>query len=211
MEDFLFSKKLHLPLGSKPEEMKAEEWNLLDRQVLGVIRLMLSKNVAHNVAKEKTIVGMMKALTEMDEKPSANNKVYLMEKLFNLKMSESGPVVKHLNSFNTMVNQLASVGIKSDDEICALILLASLSNSWEPMRAAITNSIGNAILKFIDVKNAILVEEVQRKDSGEALSSNSALNVDDRRRSSDRNKGNGNKGKSKNRRSKSRNGRTLEC
>ena len=31
MEDFLFSKKLHLPLGSKPEEMKAEEWNLLDR------------------------------------------------------------------------------------------------------------------------------------------------------------------------------------
>ena len=31
MEDFLFSKKLHLPFGSKPKEMKAEEWNLLDR------------------------------------------------------------------------------------------------------------------------------------------------------------------------------------
>ena len=42
MEDYLFSKKLHLPLGSKPEGMKAEDWNLLDRQVLGVIRLTLS-------------------------------------------------------------------------------------------------------------------------------------------------------------------------
>ena len=77
MDDFLFSKKLHLPLGSKPEVIKTEEWNLLDKQVLGVIRLTLSKNVAHNVAQEKTIVTMMQALTEMYEKPSTNNKVYL--------------------------------------------------------------------------------------------------------------------------------------
>ena len=211
MEDFLFSKKLHLPLGSKPKEMKAEEWNLLDRQVLGVIRLTLSKNVAHNVAKEKTTVGMMKALAEMYKKPSGNNKVYVIKKLFNLKMLESGPVVEHLNSFNTVVNQLVSIGIKFDDEMCALILLASLPNSWEPMRVAITNLIWNATLKFIDVRNAILAKEVRRKDSGEVSSSNSVLNVDGRGRSSDKNKGNGNRGKSKNRRSKSRNGRTLEC
>ena len=69
----------------------------------------------------------------------------------------------------------------------------------------------HAILEFIDVRNAILAEEVQRKDSGEASSSNSTLNVDSKGRSSDRNKGNGNKGKSKNGRGKSRNGRTLEC
>ena len=207
MEDFLFSIKLHLPLGSKPEGMKAEEWNLLDRQVLRVISLMLSQNVTHNVVNEKTIVGMMQALAEMYEKLSMNNKVYLMKKLFNLEMSESGPVVEHLNSFNTVVNQLVSVGIK-DDELCALILLASLPNSWEPMRAAITNSIGNTTLKFIDVRNTILAVEVRRKDSGEASSSNSVLNIGDKGRSSDRNKCNGNRGKSTNGRSKSRNGKT---
>ncbi|RVW34552.1 Retrovirus-related Pol polyprotein from transposon TNT 1-94 [Vitis vinifera] len=43
--------------------MKAEEWVLLDRQVLGVIRLTLSKSVAHNVVKKKTTVDLMKALT----------------------------------------------------------------------------------------------------------------------------------------------------
>ena len=64
----------------------------------------------------------------MYEKLSANNKDYLMKKLFNLNMSESS-VVEHLNSFNTFVNQLVSVGIKFDDEICTLILLASLPNS----------------------------------------------------------------------------------
>ena len=104
MENFLFSKKLHLPSGSKPEEMKAKEWNILNRQVLGVIRLTLSKNVSYNVVKEKTTVGMMKALAKMYEKPSANKKVYLMKKLFNLKMSESVTVVEHLNSFNIVVN-----------------------------------------------------------------------------------------------------------
>ena len=103
-------------------------------------------------------------------------------------MFESGLVVEHLNSFNTIVNQLVSVGIKFDNEICDQ--LALLSNSWEPMRAAITNSIGNATLKFIDVMNAILVEEVRRKDSREALTSNSALNIDGSGRSSERNKGN---------------------
>ena len=46
IEDYLYGKKLHLPLlGSKPETMKAEEWAFLDRQVLGVIKLTLSRSV----------------------------------------------------------------------------------------------------------------------------------------------------------------------
>ena len=48
--------------------MKAEEWALLDRQGLGVIRLTLSRFVAHNVVKEKTTTDLMKALSGMYEK-----------------------------------------------------------------------------------------------------------------------------------------------
>ena len=70
--------------------------------------MTLSKNMANNVAKEKTTMGMMQALADMYEKPSVNNKVYLMKNLFNLKMSERGPVIEHLNRFNTVVNQLVS-------------------------------------------------------------------------------------------------------
>ena len=36
--------------------MKDEEWNLLDRQVLGVIWLTISRSVAHNVVKENTTI-----------------------------------------------------------------------------------------------------------------------------------------------------------
>ena len=89
IEDYLYGKKLYLSLlGRKPDSMEEEEWSLLDRQVVGVIRLTLTRSNAHNVMKEKTTVDLMKALSSMYEKPSANNKVHLMKKLFILKMVE---------------------------------------------------------------------------------------------------------------------------
>ena len=72
IEDYLYGRKLHRPLlGTKPEAMKAKECALLDRQVLGIIRLTLSRSVAYNVVKEKTTSALMKALSGMYEKPSA--------------------------------------------------------------------------------------------------------------------------------------------
>ena len=75
----MYSRRLHLPLSTKPEKMDEVEWNLFEKQVLGVVRLTLSKKVSHNVAKEKTTAGMMKILSDMYEKPSTNNKVFLMK------------------------------------------------------------------------------------------------------------------------------------
>ena len=105
IEDYLYGKKLHLSLlGKRPDSMAIDDWNLLDRQVLGVIRLTLSRSVAHNVIKEKTTADLMAALSGMYEKPSANKKVHLMKKLFNLKMADGTPVAQHLNDFNTITN-----------------------------------------------------------------------------------------------------------
>ena len=84
--------------------MKDEDWNLLNRLVFRVIRLILPRSIVHNIVKEKTIVDLMKAFSSMYEKPSANNKVYLMKKLFNLKKEKCTPIAQHLNKFNTITN-----------------------------------------------------------------------------------------------------------
>nr|TKS15539.1 hypothetical protein D5086_0000032340 [Populus alba] len=161
----LYGKKLHLPLlGSKPEKMEAEEWQLLDRQVLGIIRLSLSRRVAHNVTKEKSTAKLMESLVW-----------------------------------------------DFDDEIRALILLASLPSSWEGMRTAVSNSAGKSKLKYDDIRDLILAEEVRRKDSGESSSSGSALNINTRGRRHDRGSS---RGRSKSRyRSKSKFGsrKQVEC
>ncbi|KAL5558313.1 hypothetical protein UlMin_034524 [Ulmus minor] len=103
IEDYLYQRNLYQPLsGKKPEGMKEEEWALLDRQALGVVRLTLSRNVAFNIANEKTTASLMAALSNMYEKPSASNKVHLMRRLFNLKMEEGASVAYHLNQLNTV-------------------------------------------------------------------------------------------------------------
>ena len=166
---------MHLPLlGTKPETMKAEEWALLDRQVLGVIRLTLSRFIALNVVKEKTTVNLMKALSGMYGKSSMINKVHLMKKLFNLNMAGNASIAQHLNEFNTITNQLSYVEIDFDDEIHALIILASLPNSWVAMRMLVSNSTGKEKLKYNDIRDLILVEEIRRRDAGETSGSGSA-------------------------------------
>ena len=86
-----------------------------------------------------------------------------MKKLFNLKMAEDASVAQYLNEFNTITNQLSFVKIDFDDEIRALIILASLPNNWEAMRMTISNSIEKEKLKYNDIRDLILAEEIDRK------------------------------------------------
>ena len=123
----------------------------------------------------------------MYEKPSANNKVHLMKKLFNLKMAENASVAQHPNECNTITNQLSFVEIDFDDEIRALVVLGSLPNNWGTIRMAVSNSTEKEKLKYNDIQDLILVEEIRRRDVGETSESGSALNLETRGRSNDRN------------------------
>jgi hypothetical protein len=132
MEDYLYQKDLFLPLSGVAKKlvaMKDEEWEILDRKALGTIRLSLAASVAFNISKEKTTKDLMDALAKLYEKPSASNKVFLMKRLSNMKMSEGGSVADHLNEFNTVTNQLSSVKVDFDDEVRALLILCSLLES----------------------------------------------------------------------------------
>ena len=78
-----------------------------------------------NISKENTTEGVMSTLAKLYEKPLVSNKVFLMKHLFNIKMLEGGFVVDHLNEFNTITNELSSVGVNFDDEVRALQILYS--------------------------------------------------------------------------------------
>ena len=137
------------------------EWDILDKKALGTIRLCLVVSVVFNISKETKKEGLMSTLAKLYEKPSASNKVFLMKHLFNMKMSEGGFVVDHLNDFNTVTSQLSSVGVTFNDEVRALLFQCSLPESWNGLVMAISNSISrSSTLKFDDVVGAILSEEM---------------------------------------------------
>ena len=126
IEDYLYQKKLHEPLEEKPASMDQTAWKLLDKQALYVVRLTLAKNVAYNIVKKMTTYGLIKALSNMYENPSASNKVYLIHLLFATRLDEDDCVADNVNEFNSMLSRLTSVDIKFDDEVQALFLVSSL-------------------------------------------------------------------------------------
>ena len=110
----------------------------------------------------------MDALTKLYEKPSASNMVFLMKRLFNMKISEGGFIADHLNEFNTITNQLSFVKVDFDDEVKALLILCSFPESWNGLVMDISNSVSSSnTLKTDDVVGVILSEEMRRKITGE--------------------------------------------
>ena len=165
--------------------------------------------MAFNITKAKTIEDLMKTLVTLYEKPSASNKIFLMKRLFNMKMSKGGSVTNHLNEFNMVTNKLSSVSVNFDDEVRALLILCSLPESLNRLVMAVSNSVsGSNTLKFDDVIGVILSEEMRRKSIDET--SGNALTMESRGRQKERGKSQGNRGKSKTGRSKSRLGK-IEC
>jgi hypothetical protein len=95
MEDILILRDQYFPIEGiekKPSSMTNEDWLKLDRKVIATIRQCLAKNVYFNVVKEKTTKGLWKKLHDLYEKNMASNKVFLMKKLYNLKMKEGASV-----------------------------------------------------------------------------------------------------------------------
>ncbi|VFQ69560.1 unnamed protein product [Cuscuta campestris] len=184
IEDLLVQKDLDVVLGDKPEKMSDVDWAGLDRKAMSVIRLSLTKNVAFNILKEKTAKGIMEALSNMYEKPSAANKVFLIRELRagEYKDEEGTLVTEHINKLNSILARLASVGIKFDDEVQALLLLSSLPDSWSRTVTAVTGSVGPDGFTFDQIRDLVLGEDVRRKSSEE--SSGELLHVGRGRRNS---------------------------
>ncbi|WVY93468.1 hypothetical protein V8G54_032556 [Vigna mungo] len=154
IEDYLYQKGMQEPLTcKKPEAMKEEELS----------EPTLSRNVAFNTANEKTTASLMAALSSMYEKPSAANKVNLMRRLFNLRMTEDASTAQHINELNTITIQLSSVGINFDEEVRALILLSSLPESWNATvtTSSVKKSVGERRVNQQPLQYCIQSQEVE--------------------------------------------------
>jgi hypothetical protein len=198
-ENYLYHKDLFLSLGGiakKLMTMKDEEWELLDKKVVGMIRLRLTMSVAFNISKERKTKELMDTLAKLYEKTSLSNKLFLMKILFNMDMSEGGFVANHLNEFNMVTNQLSFVKVEFDDEVRDLLILWSLPEISNGLVMSVSNCVsGSNTLKFHDIVSVILSEEMRWKSIGET--SGNVLNLENMGRQKDRGKGSRNYGNSR--------------
>ncbi|VFQ98464.1 unnamed protein product [Cuscuta campestris] len=161
IEALLGECNLDMVLEEKPDGMdKAAEaiWDSKDKKARGRITLALTRSVAFNIMKETTARGMLTALSNMYEKPSAGNRVFMM------RMNEGSPVADHINEVNSILLRLSSVGMKFDDTQ-AVILLSSLPDSWPGFVTTVTETAGTGNLKFDRIRDSVLGEDIRRRNA----------------------------------------------
>ncbi|KAL4575810.1 hypothetical protein LXL04_011896 [Taraxacum kok-saghyz] len=180
------------------EKVAEDVWNSKDKKAKAVITLALTNNFAFNIMNETTVRGMMEALSNMYEKPSAANKVFLMRELFTTRMNEEGSVTVHINNLNSILFRLSSAGIKFDNETQASLLLASLPDSWSGTVIDVTSSVGTSGMTFEGVRDLVLGEDIRHKNQGGSFSSE-LLNIGRGRGNSRNIESSGSRGKSSSR------------
>ena len=91
MEDLLNCKDLCDPItgdNAKSSDMLDIDWKKLKKKTLGAIRQWVDISLYNHVAKETDPHTLWKNLENMYETKNAQSKIFLMQKLMNLKLRE---------------------------------------------------------------------------------------------------------------------------
>jgi hypothetical protein len=111
------------------------------------------------VSEESIAKDLWDKLGKLYQSKSLVNKLFLRNKLYNMRMRDGDSVVENLNAFNTVVSQLVSVEIKISDEDKCTSLLCYLPDSWDSLVLAIGSNIVS--LKFDEVVLSLFSEEMR--------------------------------------------------
>jgi hypothetical protein len=99
-----------------------------------------------------------------------DNKIFLKRQLYSLRMKEGTKIDDHLNTFNTLLVKLTSMGVKFKSEDQLITLLCSLPASWDHFVTSISFS-STETIEFDDIVGALLFEETRKKSNSETSTS----------------------------------------
>jgi len=92
---------------------------------------------------------------------SFSNKLYLKKQLYGLCINEGTTVLDYLNFFNKVISELLTVDVKIDEKDNVLILLSSLSESYNHI--VITMLYGKETLILDEVTSTLLSNEIRER------------------------------------------------
>ncbi|GJR71641.1 hypothetical protein Tco_0489984 [Tanacetum coccineum] len=118
-------------LETLPVDMKAGEKAALMKKAYSTLILCLGDRVLQEVTKETTAAGIWTKLTSLYMTKYLANRPYLKKKLYTYYMSPGTKLSDHIDEFNKLILDLASIDIEIEDEDQALMLLTSLPSSYE--------------------------------------------------------------------------------
>ncbi|KAM2547237.1 hypothetical protein TB1_018567 [Malus domestica] len=187
IENILYCNDLHEPIeevAATPKSMSDVKWKKMNCKAIGTIRQWVDDCVFHYVFNETNAREFWMKLESLFEKKNPTKKAFLIKELIKVKYKDGLSVAEHLNNFQNIINQLATMNMTIEDELQALLLLRSLPDSWETFVVNVRNSAPKGVLTLDNVQNNMLNEKIRRKTSG--TDSSQILVIENRRRSKSR-------------------------
>jgi hypothetical protein len=145
-----------------PATYKPEVWMKLDGVARATIRMHLSESMYYTVQSCTTAKELWKTLLDTYQNKVTATKIYLIRRLYNLRMKESNSIMAHLNEYEGVISQLSAQGMTMDDELKALLLMSTLPPSWETFVTTVCNASAAAV-KYSKTTSSILSEDARRK------------------------------------------------
>jgi hypothetical protein len=114
------------------------------------------------VSEEATTKYLWDNLGNLYQYKSLVNKLFLRNKLYNMRMRYGDLMEEHLNAFTIVVSQLVYVEIKISEEDKCISLLCSLLDLWDILVVAIGSN--TTTFNFDEVVSSLLSKEMRRKN-----------------------------------------------
>ncbi|TXG61001.1 hypothetical protein EZV62_012364 [Acer yangbiense] len=185
--DLLFREGSDIALNSKPKDISDEDWNYVNRQACGTIRLCLAKDQKYGVMRETNAKSLWKQLEDKYMTKSMENRLYLKKKLFRFQYKKGISMIEHLDNYNKILADLQNLDVEISDEDKALTLLNSLPDSYEHLTTTLLYDKNE--VKFVDVSNALVNNEYRKKDQLDHRDSTSEALIVARGRTNNRRSG----------------------
>jgi hypothetical protein len=149
--------------GSVPKPKEKEEvlqWELKNEKALASILLCVKSSQLVHVKNCENAKEAWDKLAEVHNPKGPATKVTLFKQLVYLKMKEGVNMETHLNTFFNLLDKLNGVEIVLPDELSTIILLTSLTKSYESFVVAIESRDQLPTIQIL--KNKLLEDEIRR-------------------------------------------------
>ena len=139
--------KALLGIEKKTSKMEDDERNI-DFHAKATIILCLSDEILYNVMNKETTVRLWCRLESLYMTKNLSNKLSMKKHLYSFRMKEGTPI-QHLNAFHRILSDLLALEVKLEEKDKALLLLSSLSSSYDHL--ATTIMYGKETLELEDI------------------------------------------------------------
>ena len=143
MRDMLVCKDLWLSMQygkSKHDKIDALTWEVLHLKATMYIRCFIDMSLYNNFNEENKADVLWEKIGVMFENKNAMNRVSIFRKIVRLRYQDGSSMAEHINAFQGLMNQTTTLEVPLINEVFTLLLLGSLSGSWEMLVVTLGNA-----------------------------------------------------------------------